>query len=52
VKYEHDFSIYSDYPNKSPSGRLWAGHYYRCEVCGIEVGHPSHLTEDERECDA
>lgn len=42
---DHDFYIRSDYPNETPNGKLFAGHYYKCRACGLEVGHPDHLED-------
>lgn len=49
---EHRWGIRVDYPNFSPAGNLWAGHYYKCWACGLECIHPDFLPMGEEQCAA
>jgi len=49
---DHTWQIrYDGLPGaRSPNGRQWIGHYYKCQWCGLEIGHPNHLTSEQIEC--
>ena len=49
---EHDFRVLYDYPGRSPGGKLWLGHYYKCPHCDVETLDPSFLHGEERVCAA